>query len=706
MNGLRYCTLLIGLSLVTGLRASTIFVDASATGNNNGQTWQHAYTNLQTALGAATGGDVIWVANGTYRPVPPRTNANDPPADRTVSFVIPKNVRVYGGFAGGETMESQRNELVNQAVLDGDIDLTTTDRGYNSYHVVWFEGLNLDTATKLSGFTIQNGNANATSDPHSKGGGIYLNGTYEQSEGSLGPALDRLLIRDNSAYAAGGGIYSLHYLQVYLANCTFRNNTVTSTGGQGGGLCYDGKGYGVLQNGLFFANTSGGVGGGASSSGDYLAAIFANCTFSGNTAAGASSRYGHAIYSLEYVELFNSIVWDNGSSGLQLDSPADPVSSYFTVRYSDVEDSGWPTGEGYENFSLDPRFRDAENGVLSVTGCSPCIDSGFPGTGTTYYLQIDNTDVDEDQASERMPWDVKNDERIVRYRAESATLDRGAPEECPGDVDGDGDIDISDLAFLLSHFGETGCVSGGCAKANFDCDEDDSIGLADLSFLLSHFGYVCSPGNNNDPPGSPVTGGVTTSVSVQDTSSYTGGGFYGESQHFVFDVLCTIAESADDWTGSGVTVTVANGATLRLVPNAGNPPTPGDSIPEKYTTFFGEPRAVNYSGRFTNPLPNGAIVGKYDTGTGAYTYTSTAINAAWYDMNASSNDGPAAVFRIVINVSGVNGADTSGGLGSVYFTTGSPGSGDIKVADMTFDVEHKYADTGSTVTVGSFYVTD
>jgi hypothetical protein len=31
-------------------------------------------------------------------------------------------------------------------------------------------------------------------------------------------------------------------------------------------------------------------------------------------------------------------------------------------------------------------------------------------------------------------------------------------------------------------------------------------------------------------------------------------------------------------------------------------------------------------------------------------------------------------------------------LAVVYFTTGSPGAGDINVADMTFDVEHKYAD--------------
>jgi hypothetical protein len=42
----------------------------------------------------------------------------------------------------------------------------------------------------------------------------------------------------------------------------------------------------------------------------------------------------------------------------------------------------------------------------------------------------------------------------------------------------------------------------------------------------------------------------------------------------------------------------------------------------------------------------------------------------------------------------------------VYWTTGSPGSGDIKVADMTFDVDHRCLDASSTTVTGSFYVTD
>jgi hypothetical protein len=62
---------------------------------------------------------------------------------------------------------------------------------------------------------------------------------------------------------------------------------------------------------------------------------------------------------------------------------------------------------------------------------------------------------------------------------------RGVPE-CPGDVDADGDIDLSDLALLLSHFGDI-----DASPADGDTDIDGDVDLSDLALLLSGFGNPC-----------------------------------------------------------------------------------------------------------------------------------------------------------------------------------------------------------------------
>ena len=61
--------------------------------------------------------------------------------------------------------------------------------------------------------------------------------------------------------------------------------------------------------------------------------------------------------------------------------------------------------------------------------------------------------------------------------------------ECIGDLDGDGDVDLADLAILLSSYGlcegEAGFVPGA------DLDGDACVELADLATLLSYYGAVC-----------------------------------------------------------------------------------------------------------------------------------------------------------------------------------------------------------------------
>jgi hypothetical protein len=56
----------------------------------------------------------------------------------------------------------------------------------------------------------------------------------------------------------------------------------------------------------------------------------------------------------------------------------------------------------------------------------------------------------------------------------------------PGDVDGDGQVDLSDLALLLASFGLCSGDSGFIADADFD--DSGCVGLSDLAILLGNFG--------------------------------------------------------------------------------------------------------------------------------------------------------------------------------------------------------------------------
>ena len=93
-----------------------IYVDVNAVGSNTGLSWYHADPNLYRALQKAKEWDPnqIWVASGTYKPT-------TEPGDYYTAFELVNGVDFYGGFAGNETTPSQRNWMLNETILDGNL---------------------------------------------------------------------------------------------------------------------------------------------------------------------------------------------------------------------------------------------------------------------------------------------------------------------------------------------------------------------------------------------------------------------------------------------------------------------------------------------------------------------------------------------------------------------------------------------------------
>jgi uncharacterized repeat protein (TIGR01451 family) len=91
--------------IVSSSKAQTVlYVNPTATGANNGSSWNNGFTNLQHAIDAATNGNEIWVKAGIYSPGQGITGT-DFYARYTI---VNKNISLYGGFSGTEISKSQR----------------------------------------------------------------------------------------------------------------------------------------------------------------------------------------------------------------------------------------------------------------------------------------------------------------------------------------------------------------------------------------------------------------------------------------------------------------------------------------------------------------------------------------------------------------------------------------------------------------------
>lgn len=446
--------------LMPGFRPKHDILYVKKGSNGDGSSWENALGELADALKIAEEQNIdneilikqIWVANGSYSPLyiaGDGGNANDR------SFVLPKNVEIYGGFAGTETSVNQRDWKNNSTILQGD----------NVYHVVISSG---DAGkTVLDGFTIKGGNASVRSNNCIRkykvpchitvnnswiytgyGGGIYLSNSS--------PKLKNLIISDNNAVDAGAGI-TIDVSNSFLNNITITNNKLIGNNAIGGSGVYTlksspflqdvsitnnniettnvkakgagvynlnsekprlnnviisdnaiinykyknaiGKGGGIyiensnllLTNSLVVRNKSG-EGGGI-----YIErsneSEFTNVTISDNEVSG---NKGSGLYcNFADPAIYNSIIWGNKPNTTSNDEGKKPIFNYSLIQYNFSTDNFNLSGQ------TDPLFEDG----YKLNPNSPVINKG-----NNEYIISTNKDLD-------------NNPRIV-----NKTVDLGAYE--------------------------------------------------------------------------------------------------------------------------------------------------------------------------------------------------------------------------------------------------------------------------------------
>ena len=362
--------LLLSATALSVQAQPVFFVDADATGTNNGTSWTDAFTDLQEALAVALNGDEIWVAEGTYKPIVPADSANVTDVERSARFQLRNGVGLYGGFAGTEASRDERDIPAHPTILSGDLlgndnDVINPDeptRAENSWHVVKADDLSagpVNAATVLDGFFITGGNANELPpNTDDTGGGLLIVGSQGMfSEltvrnvvftantarfgGGAGcafsaPTFSHVVFIGNAVSGEmagdGGGMQNL-FCASTLRNVRFRNNTAERFGGglmnnrgttlmngvtfienngeRGGGM-YNLDDNAVVVNAVFFSNVAVISGGGMYN--DESPAAVMNALFSGNRTLDPERRGGGAMGNFREEPFLTNLVFYGNSS--------------------------------------------------------------------------------------------------------------------------------------------------------------------------------------------------------------------------------------------------------------------------------------------------------------------------------------------------------------------------------------------------------
>ena len=432
------------------------------------------HSTIQSAIDAATPGDEVLVAPGSY--------------NESIDF---KGKAIALRSSGGAGVTVIDGSSLNQSVV----------------RCVSGEGPD----TVLQGFTIRGGNA-------LNGGGMLNIGSNptvidcifrENTAGDRGggmhndqanPKIDGCLFVDNFATEMGGGMYNQrssptivrsefrtnfsnkgggmrNYIDSHptVTDCIFSHNTAGSEGGgmdnrknsnpvvtrcvfvgnsavdSGGGMHnYVGLGIPdgnpVVRSSLFLGNSAR-EGGGMRNNDPHP--VITNCTFAGNIGGAIRSNNGST------PTIVNSILWGNSGGSITGDA---------MVSFSDIE-GGFP---GTQNLNVDPLFLDpsgASGNYRLLKPDSPCLNAGDNAA-----LQLPATDLDGNS------------------RISNGTVDMGAYEDVSCALAAE--CDDADLCTVDV------CSAGICANDPLVCPPGEVCAAGICELPLCDGDGVCELGEN------------------------------------------------------------------------------------------------------------------------------------------------------------------------------------------------------------------
>jgi hypothetical protein len=367
------------------------------------------FSTIQAAIGAASDGDTILVAGGTY--------------PEAIDFLGKRIVVASTAGAAATTLDG--------AALGASVVRFTNDE---------------TPEAQLIGFTIRNGTGTLSASMR-RGGAIYCDGAT--------PRLHDLILLDNSA-DEGGAVFCTGNASPRFVACRFSGNSAID-----GAAIYANGASPIAVNCLFADNDASGQGGAVHAF--FLAnATFNGCTFTDNGAAAE----GGGVYAelLSTVSFFNCILFGNDAPfGPEISaSAAGPFVSHSLVA------GGW-LGDGEAIFDTDPLFADAGAADYRLNPASPVIGQGLNSAPQMEPYDLDGNDriicgtvdlgcYETPAPSSGCPAPFRRGDcdssgslqitdaiRILSYLFQGVTLD------CANACDGNSDaqVNLADAVFLL-----------------------------------------------------------------------------------------------------------------------------------------------------------------------------------------------------------------------------------------------------------------